>query len=1178
MSQQTHGRSRRRSLLSRSSNGNLVHAEPLEARLLLSAPYVTQVWPYNDGDIAVDFDQSMDAGNVNNSYDIWVTDSNGNEVSGSISWSYSDQRITWESDYWPAQDDTWTVHLAGQDSSDFINLYGEILDGNADGYEGGNFVQSWAVAGQTVVPQVTAFQGYDDGSVTVNFSTEMNADNVDNSYDIWVADSQGYEVPGQIQWNSDNTQITWWSNDLPQASDTWTINLAANDSSDFVDMNWTLLDGDNDGVAGGDYSNSWSVVNATALPAVTKLQPYTDGSVDITFNTRMDAANVNNYYDAWVQDSAGWLVDGSIAWSQNDTVLSWYPDQAPLSADTWTIYLISDDQGFRDTMGRWLDGNNNGIEGGDYVSSWDVSPLVQVPTVASFQGHDNGSATVAFSAAMDAQNVDNYYDVYVVDSKGNSVAGDISWSSDAKTMTWSAGSMPGADDNWTITLKAQDYTDFVDTAGTLLDGDANGTPGGDYVDAWHVSGTSVIPADAYEENDTISDAPLLEVGTETVQITGLTMDHDDDDDWYAFNTTTTGSASDRVFIDFDNSQGDLDLAIYDTKGNPIVWSISSTDNEESVSLDGLAAGTWYIRVYGKANPHYTLTIQPPQAVSTGWTLMYYVDGDNNLDPYFYQDLDSMESLNLPSDVKVVVLYDRAPGADSGITDDWSDTRRGVLSHNPADGKIESVLTSVGELDMGDPQNLSNFITWAKTNYPSQHYMLSIADHGGGVLGSCWDDSSSSDNLTPPEISSALATAGVHFDIIKFNACLNGMVEIASAVAPYGDYMVGSEEVSFTGLMTPRLQAFVTLSDRPAGEIATEMARVSAAGTTGAHDLEGQTFYTCESAINLNQVGALNSALAAFVQAVHTSATPSDWTHIANAANSATHFYYATNKDLGRFLMGVRADTVITQAIRDAARDALTSLGSAVTANYSNGSNTEGLSIMLTTSAPANYATLAAPFVAATGWDQFLHDLAAGGTVQATGGDWAEPNNDRTAAYHLAPPQGQGATLTSLNIGSPSDVRLVRAGFYIRRQCQFGSIYPEHRFRPGLVAGPLRQGGRPAGDFRHGGKFGRIRQSLGPVGRAVLHQSLGRLLRPDGRLQAGHLHANGGAGRRLGRQQPYARHRLWPGHRPRPDRSLHRAGGRRTKRLFLGRFHQHHRRRRWLRAGAEPGRGIAAGRV
>ncbi len=69
-----------------------------------------------------------------------------------------------------------------------------------------------------------------------------------------------------------------------------------------------------------------------------------------------------------------------------------------------------------------------------------------------------------------------------------------------------------------------------------------------------------------------------------------------------------GSADDFISIDSVVSLGDLDLEILDASGNVVVYS-RTAENTDTVSLKGLAAGDYYIKVYGynSAVNNYTLT-------------------------------------------------------------------------------------------------------------------------------------------------------------------------------------------------------------------------------------------------------------------------------------------------------------------------------------------------------------------------------------------------------------------------------------------------------------------------------------------------------------------------------------------------------------------------------------------
>ena len=101
----------------------------------------------------------------------------------------------------------------------------------------------------------------------------------------------------------------------------------------------------------------------------------------------------------------------------------------------------------------------------------------------------------------------------------------------------------------------------------------------------------------------------------------------------------------------------------------------------------------------------------------------------------------------------------------------------------------------GKKTMTDPAALSGFIRWCADRYPANRNVLIMWDHGGGsVAGFGYDETrSNAGSMTLSSIAKALKDGGVTFDFIGFDACLMATVETAFTVAPYADYLIGSEE-------------------------------------------------------------------------------------------------------------------------------------------------------------------------------------------------------------------------------------------------------------------------------------------------------------------------------------------------------------------------------------------------
>ena len=184
-----------------------------------------------------------------------------------------------------------------------------------------------------------------------------------------------------------------------------------------------------------------------------------------------------------------------------------------------------------------------------------------------------------------------------------------------------------------------------------------------------------------------------------------------------------------------------------------------------------------------------------------WTVIVYSAADDEvLEENMWFDVNEMELTGSNPQMNIVVQLDRYSRAFTG-DGDWSDTRRFLITQ---DGDLESiqspVVESVGEVDTGDPRTLIDFVTWAVQNYPAKKYALILSDHGGGWTGGFSDMSASAySELSIPEIVASLEqirqNTGVDkFELIGFDACLMGQIEVFGSLYPFSNYMVASEEV------------------------------------------------------------------------------------------------------------------------------------------------------------------------------------------------------------------------------------------------------------------------------------------------------------------------------------------------------------------------------------------------
>jgi len=112
------------------------------------------------------------------------------------------------------------------------------------------------------------------------------------------------------------------------------------------------------------------------------------------------------------------------------------------------------------------------------------------------------------------------------------------------------------------------------------------------------------------------------------------------------------------------------------------------------------------------------------ATPRNWTIMVYLAGDNNLDSAGVVDLKEMKTVGSSDRIAVLAQFDRA-GAKSA-------TVRYCL--NKGTTLAKDAVQTLEETNTGDPKVLEDFVTWGVTNYPADHYLLVLWNHGAG-----WDD-------------------------------------------------------------------------------------------------------------------------------------------------------------------------------------------------------------------------------------------------------------------------------------------------------------------------------------------------------------------------------------------------------------------------------------------------------
>lgn len=195
-----------------------------------------------------------------------------------------------------------------------------------------------------------------------------------------------------------------------------------------------------------------------------------------------------------------------------------------------------------------------------------------------------------------------------------------------------------------------------------------------------------------------------------------------------------------------------------------------------------------------------LTIQPNQPVTSKWTIFVYLNAANDLYSYSVPNMNQMERMANNPEVRYVVQWKQTQRVWGNSSFDG--TRRYLVTPDSTSTITSQLVQDLGAgVDMGSPNTLNQFVTWAKAYYPAQRYGLIVWNHGNGwrrtadrfgsgPLAASYDDDTGN-AIQTWQMGQALA--GHHFDFLAWDCSLMQMMEVAFECKDFADYIVGSEE-------------------------------------------------------------------------------------------------------------------------------------------------------------------------------------------------------------------------------------------------------------------------------------------------------------------------------------------------------------------------------------------------
>lgn len=283
---------------------------------------------------------------------------------------------------------------------------------------------------------------------------------------------------------------------------------------------------------------------------------------------------------------------------------------------------------------------------------------------------------------------------------------------------------------------------------------------------------------------------------------------------------------------------------------------------------------------------------------TVWTVMVYMCADNNLNPYSILDINEMiQSGGSNKNLNIVVLWDQTSSYPGG-------NRHGYYLIKSSGPKL---LKDVGEINMGWTKTAKDFIDYVYDNFRADKYIFVFWDHGNGVDKSIirqkivvddWNDDDNLEDWEQVEILQYFYTKmGKKIDILVYDACVMGLVELMYQTKDYARYFIGSEDsVPFYGMNYKFLREILYNPDISSKEIAKKIVSYyPIQNLSGSYPFFEEMFsFITLSAIDLSKIATLSTYLSNFSEHAVTTDRNKSCFFYAGIKNDLTFYFDGEN--------------------------------------------------------------------------------------------------------------------------------------------------------------------------------------------------------------------------------------------------------------------------------------------
>ncbi len=379
------------------------------------------------------------------------------------------------------------------------------------------------------------------------------------------------------------------------------------------------------------------------------------------------------------------------------------------------------------------------------------------------------------------------------------------------------------------------------------------------------------------------------------------------------------------------------------KSSDYSWSISgsaATLNSSTGVVTGVSTGVVTVTATdGTKSGTSTVSVVSDTPVRGKWTIMVYLNAANSLYPYAQPNINQMLQAAYNPDVRFVVQWKQfkdPTGVNGSTNPSFEGTRRYLLQHDSATStSAASLIQDLGtSVDMGSPATLTNFVSWAQTKYPADHYVLILWSHGNGwrskrvfyanpTRGITYDEQSGN-HIATYQLANALGSS--HIDILGFDACLMQMLEVGYGLQGNVDYMAASEDlVPAAGY--PYNKVFKPFADNPDDT----PANLSKNFVTAMTSTYTSGWNIQESVIDMSKIGALATAIDTFGTALLNDET--SFNTLMPAVRSASFKFGETGDgyyfyDLADIATRIK-NTSVVPSVKSSADSVLTAVDNAI---------------------------------------------------------------------------------------------------------------------------------------------------------------------------------------------------------------------------------------------------------